>query len=282
MSGHTPLCERYYMRRAIVILMLLILPLPVLAVEEPIWVETDGESFQSEYDPPKEVMERARRDAERKAIEEALGSFIRAHTLVSNGQLSEDLTYASVRGKVEKILIIKEGWNGEHSVYNVRLKALVRPVYPERGEGITLKLFLSRSLLKEGEEVKVSYESSGDGYIYLFSVAADGSVTLLLPNRLQPDNQVTARKVYLFPPDGSPVKLRAMFLPGFQGNSAQEKIKAIVTRSREEILSVGYQEGIFKVYDAKSTGMLSDLVKRLNQLEPADWTEATAVYQLER
>ena len=37
-----------------------------------------------------------------------------------------------------------------------------------------------------------------------------------------------------------------------------------------------------KVYDAKSTAMISDLVKRLNQLEPADWTEASALYRIER
>jgi hypothetical protein len=39
---------------------------------------------------------------------------------------------------------------------------------------------------------------------------------------------------------------------------------------------------MFKVYDSKSTGMISDLVKRLNQLEPADWAEATAVYTIKR
>jgi hypothetical protein len=39
---------------------------------------------------------------------------------------------------------------------------------------------------------------------------------------------------------------------------------------------------MFKVYDAKSTGMISDLVKKLNQIEPTDWTEATAVYRIVR
>ena len=47
-------------------------------------------------------------------------------------------------------------------------------------------------------------------------------------------------------------------------------------------MPLGFQEGMFKVYDAKSTGMISDLVKRLNQLEPADWAEAAAVYRIER
>jgi len=36
----------------------------------------------------------------------------------------------------------------------------------------------------------------------------------------------------------------------------------------------------FKVFDAKSTGMVNDLVRKLNQLEPTAWTEATAVYKI--
>ncbi|MCG2710299.1 MAG: hypothetical protein L6246_08310 [Thermodesulfovibrionales bacterium] len=47
-------------------------------------------------------------------------------------------------------------------------------------------------------------------------------------------------------------------------------------------MPLGFQEGMFKVYDAKSTGMISDLVKRLNQLEPADWAEATVGFKIER
>ncbi len=40
--------------------------------------------------------------------------------------------------------------------------------------------------------------------------------------------------------------------------------------------------GIFKAYDAKSTGMISELVRKLNQLEPAEWTESTIIYRIER
>ncbi|MGZ3635589.1 MAG: hypothetical protein ACXWMO_07920 [Syntrophales bacterium] len=50
----------------------------------------------------------------------------------------------------------------------------------------------------------------------------------------------------------------------------------------EALLSFGFREGIFRVYDAKSTGMISDLVRRLNQIELTDWTETTAVYNLNR
>lgn len=39
---------------------------------------------------------------------------------------------------------------------------------------------------------------------------------------------------------------------------------------------------MFASYDASSTGMINDLVRRLNQLDPADWTESMAAYRIPR
>ncbi|MEW6674997.1 MAG: DUF4384 domain-containing protein [Nitrospirota bacterium] len=253
------------------------------ASEKPVWVEAEGEAYLSEMDTPKEVMERARRDAQNKAIEQAVGTFIKSHTLVSNSQLAEDLVYASVRGKIEKIEIIKEGWDEkDRNLYRVKLKALIKPVYPEKGEGISVKLSLSKTELKEGDEVKIFYQADSDCYVYIFSVAVDGSVTLLLPNSIIQDNSIKAGKAYSFPPDGNKIHLQAKFLPGYKKPVAEERIKIIVTKKKEDIIPLGFQEGMFKVYDSKSTGMISDLIKRLNQLEPSDWTEAVVVYNLSR
>jgi hypothetical protein len=73
-----------------------------------------------------------------------------------------------------------------------------------------------------------------------------------------------------------------MFLPDYKGKSAEERIKIVATRNKEDLLPLGFKEGIFQVYDDKSTGMISDLVRRLNQIELTDWTEATAVYYLRK
>ena len=48
------------------------------------------------------------------------------------------------------------------------------------------------------------------------------------------------------------------------------------------MIPLGFREGMFKVYDAKSTGMISDLVRRLNQLDPASWAEATLLYRIRK
>ena len=259
------------------------LPLVSLAAEKPIWVEATGNAQLGEMDTLKEVKDRAKRDAQNKAVEKAVGVFIKSHTLVSNSMIAEDLIYAAVRGKITKEEIIASDWDAkERNLYRIKIKALIEPLYPERGEGLSIKLSLSKTDLKEGEEVKIFYQVSEDSYAYIFSIAADGSVTLLLPNSNTPDNFIKAGRAYQFPPIDSRIHLKAMFLPNFKEASAEEKIKIIATRQKEDLLSIGFKEGIFQVYDAKSTGMISDLVRRLNQIEPTDWTETTAVYHLER
>ncbi|MBI5195796.1 MAG: DUF4384 domain-containing protein [Nitrospirae bacterium] len=268
------------MYKFIALIIVVLFTFPTFASENTVWITSEGEAYLSEVETPKEVMERAKRDAQNKAIEQAVGVFIKSHTLVSNSELAEDLIYAAVRGKIEKIEIIKEGWDEkDRNLYKVNLKALIKPVYPEKGEGMSLKLSLSKTDLKEDDEVKIFYQADTDCYVYIFSVAADGSVTLLLPNSTNQDNGIKAGKPYTFPGAGS---LQARFLPDYKGKTAEEKIKLIATRKKEDLISLGFQEGLSKVYDAKSTGMISDLIKRLNQLEPADWTEAVAVYTLTR
>jgi len=271
------------MKRLFAIIFLIILPVCSFASEKPVWVEATGEAYLGEIDTPKEVKGRARRDAQKNALEKAVGVFIKSHTLVSNNQLAEDLIYATVRGQIEKVEILHEEWDRkERTIYRATIRALIKPVYPDKGEGLFLKAYLSKTELKEGEEVKIFYEASSDCYIYVFSVATDGSVTLLLPNSAHKENFIRANTVNQFPASGSAIHLKAMFLPGYKGIVAEERIKLIATKEKEEILSLGFHEGMFKVYDSRSTGMISDLVKRLNRIDPAKWTEATAVYTLSR
>jgi len=259
------------------------LPLAGLAAEKPVWVTAEGEALQGELDTLKEVRARARRDAQAKAVEMAVGTFIKSHTLVSNSQVAEDLIYAAVRGKITKEKTMAADWDIQNRhLYKITIRALVEPVYPERGGGLSAKLHLSNVSLKEGEAVHIFYSVSEDAYVYIFSIAADGSVTLLLPNATLPDNFAQAGRAYQFPPVDSPIRLKAMFLPDFKGDSAEERIKIVATRKKEPLLPLGFKEGVFHVYDEKSTGMIGDLVRRLNQMELADWTEAVAVYWLKK
>ena len=270
-------------RKLLSFCLLLLATLPAHGAGNSVWIEATGESRMGELDTPQEVKLRARREAQNRAVEQGVGVFIKSQTLVTNNQLADDLLYAAVRGAIEKSEVLAEGWDGhDRNLYRVRLKALISPIYPERGQGLALKVGLSKSELKEGEAAKVIYQAGSDCYVYIFSVAADGSVTLLFPNSREKDNRVAANQGYEFPSAGSPLKLEALFLPGFQGVFAEEHLKIIATRNPEPIVPLGFQEGMFQAYDGRATGMINDLVKKLNQLDPADWSEATVTYRIVR
>jgi hypothetical protein len=263
---------------AILISSLMLCAIPA-AAEKPVWVSASGEAIQGEVETPKEVIERAMRDAQNKAIEQACGVFLKSHTVVHNSQVADDLIYAAVRGKIKNMEIIDAGWNKDNrSLYLVKIKALVEPVYPEKGEGLSAKLHLSKAELRQGEEVDIFFETSSECYVYLFSVAADGSVTLLFPNSRNQENKTEGKKAYKFPAPESGIKLKAMFLPDYRGKAAEETIKLIATKKKENLLPLGFKEGMFQAYDANSTGMISDLIRKLNQIDPTEWTEATARY----
>jgi hypothetical protein len=203
--------------------------------------------------------------------------------LVSNSQLVEDLIFAAVRGHIERLEVLEEGWESkERNIYQVKIKALIKPVYPEKDKGLQIKPALSKTDLQEGEEVKIFYQVNQDCYIYIFSIAADGSVTLLFPNSLNSQNFISKERVQEFPEPGSRIQLQARFLPNYPKNVAEERIKIIATQGKEDLIPLGFREGMFKIYDAKSTGLVSDLIKKLNQLDPASWAEATLMYRLRR
>jgi hypothetical protein len=248
-----------------------------LTISEPVVIEATGEASGSDLDSPREICSRAKTEAQRSAIEQAVGTFIRSHTIVSNGQIAEDLIHAQVNGRIGRLETMHE--ERALSRCRVRIRALVYPEFPDAREAIQVKAALSRSLLRAGEDVELQYQVNRNGYVYLFVVAEDGSVTQLLPNSEIRDNRVQAGTSYVFPQRASRIHLKAFLQKDTATTGADERIKIIVTHKPEPLLERGFQEG-FAVFDAGSTALVSDLLKRLSQLPLTDWGEATLEYRI--
>lgn len=257
------------------------LAIPIPDPTAPVWAEESGDYWGSEYESAKEMKEKAINDAKRKAIDKVVGVYIDSYTLVSNAQLADDLVRASVRGRIEKVEYADARVDKENNLHFIAtVKVLVKPVFPERGERIQVKLGLTKSALKEGDEIRISYQVNKDSYVYIYSIAADNSVTLLFPNKIYPDNKVLADAGQYYPPDEGPIRLTAECLPNSKEKLMMEKVKIIATRKKEIVLE-DFKQG-FLVYDSSSTGLVSELERRLRQLEWADWGEVTATYSVER
>ena len=244
-----------------------------------VWVEVVGSARGSYNDPPYEIMAQARGNAEKKAIEQAVGTFVKADTLVINSILDHKSVISKVKGRLEKVEVLEEVRDkADPDVFHVKLRALVRPVPLAEEEGVQVQVALNNSSFTDGDILQIHYQTNTDAYIYIYSVAVDNSVTMLFPNSRYQDNLVLAGEEQVFPPPGSSVPCRVYAMPDQGESAANEKIMVVATRRREVILQ-GFQEGN-QFYTAKTTGTFGELYRKLSRLEPADYGEAVAAYSI--
>ncbi|MDE3117745.1 MAG: flagellar assembly protein T N-terminal domain-containing protein, partial [Nitrospirota bacterium] len=81
------------------------------------------------------------RDAQRKAVEQAVGTMIASETLVENFQVLRDSIYSKSQGYIQKYDIVKEG--AQKDLYNVTISATVA-VGPLKNDLGALGLLMAR------------------------------------------------------------------------------------------------------------------------------------------
>lgn len=237
-----------------------------------------------------DVRARARDDARRNAIEQAVGVFVRSASVLHNSQITDELISSVSRGVIEQ-----EQWTDERieelkesrrsgpavAVYRVTLTARVRPVRVERRAGFELRGFLNKTVFQENEEAFIRIRSSQPAYLHVFSVTQDGSVTLLLPNKFMERNQILPDEEIVFPSEALRalgVRLRVSLPKG--AKSAREYIKVIATRRPVNLVGDDPSGDTFRTYRGSENGMIQDVIKRLGQLGDEDWTETTLPYEV--
>jgi len=237
-----------------------------------------------------EARGRARDDARRNALEQAVGVFVRATSVVHNAQIADELVSSVARGVIEE-----EQWTDERvedvkgdkrtgtlvSVYHTKLKALIRPVRVERRGTFQLQASLNKQVFQDGEEALIRVRSSQPAYVHLFSVTQDGSVTLLFPNRLVTKNLLGADQELAFPNDSQKalgIRLRVMLPQG--SKRVVEHIKVIATRKPITLAKDDSSGSVFQTFASREAGLVQDVVKNLALLEDEDWTETTLPYEV--
>ena len=237
-----------------------------------------------------EVRGRARDDARRNAVEQAVGVFVRSATVLHNSQITDELISSVSRGVIEQ-----EQWADEQieqvqdgkrpgpalAVYRTTVKAQVRPVRVERRAGFEVRGGLNKTVFQDNEEALITIRSTQPAYLHVFSVTQDGSVTLLLPNKFVARNQITPDQAVVFPNEtlrAMGVRLRVSLPKGEK--LAREYIKVIATRKPARLVGEEVTNGVFKTYTGAGNGMIQDVIKRLAQLEDEDWNETTLPYEV--
>ena len=255
---------------------------------EGVWVIAEAIVQLADDMTMQEGRSRSHDEARRKAIEKAVGVFVKGKTVVYNYVLAEDLVQSIVRGIITDEQVLEEGVrevrqpsNERATLYATKLKARVRPVPAERKAEFSLKVALNQTVFREGEEVEIRVSSGHDVYLHLFSVGQDDAVTVLFPNRFSQDTLIRAEQPFVFPDDSQrAMGIRLRVFPPAGVKRSMERIKVIATRKKRDLIKSKFREGIFQVYEGKDTGLMTDLLRELALLEDSDWAEATVPYEV--
>ena len=253
-----------------------------------IWVTAEGTVFFGNDTTIAQARTRSRDEARRKAIEQAIGLLVRARTVVYNFGVAEDLVHSIVRGVVIDEQILSEGLRevdigkGQKAlVHDTTLKALIRPVPAERHNDFVIKGDLNKSIFFANEEMVITVAASEAAYIHIFNVDQDNAVTVLFPNKFRRDNYVIGMKEFIFPDDDlREMGVRLRVVPPAGATKALEKIKLIATKKNLELPQGKFNEASFQTYQGHDTGLVTDLMKELTELEDTEWAEETISYEV--
>ncbi len=253
-----------------------------------VWVIAEAAIQFSDEMTVQEARSRARTEARRKAIEQAVGAFVKSNTVVYNHMLAEDLVQSIVHGIIADEQVLDEGVrevgarpNERATLYASKIKARVRPVRAERKVEVALTVRLNQNVFRAGEEMEIRIISDRDVYLHLFNIGQDDSVTVLFPNRFARDTLIRADREATFPDEAQRARgIRLRVLPPAGATRATERIKVIATRKPRDLVKAKFREGVFEAYEGKDTGMMTDLLRELALLEDGDWAETTVPYEV--
>lgn len=137
----------------------------------------------------------------------------------------------------------------------------------------------------EGQKMIVRVTATKDCYVYLFTVAADQSVTIFFPNRYRRDNVLKAGQSLEFPNADDQGKGIDFVLEVPQGPGAQTKewVTAIAIKHPVDLLSgTQIQEALEKSYSKSDTGLIDKLLEKLTHLQSSDVAQDVKEYAVIR
>ena len=142
-----------------------------------------------------------------------------------------------------------------------------------------VRVWLNKEVFRNGEEMIINVSSSKEGYITVLNFSADGTVTLLYPNKLKRNNKIEPNKEYQIPAkeDRDKMIFQVTTLPGHKRDT--EFIKVISTRGPINLLAEVKAHGNYGVMDSTKFAV-TEIARLMAAIPPESRAEDTASYQI--
>lgn len=249
-------------------------------------VEAQVEVAMNPGESQSDLRNRAVDQARREIVEKANGTSVRSITALNNAQVLLDLIHASSEGLVlnPEFLENGPGIQGQAFIWKVRLRAdVTEPRTIQQDPDFKIQINLDSELLRPDDRLHLTVRTTKDAYVHIFNVFADGSVTVLLPNRFHTDKHLAANTDLRFPSQAEERQGLSLVasLPKDQLDTA-ESIVVVATKRDVDLVQSDFKEAVLKEFEPGSTGLLSQLALKLFNLGDSEWVQNVATYRIVR
>jgi hypothetical protein len=124
---------------------------------------------------------------------------------------------------------------------------------------------------KVGDKININFKVSKPSYLTLLNIGTSGKLTILFPNKIYSNNFIEANKKYEIPGNDYGFEYQ------LQGPSGKEKLKAIVTEEKINIIEsqLSADGSLFKTVEPQAAARdISILEKKVESIPNHKWNEA--------
>jgi hypothetical protein len=250
-------------------------------------VTTSGEVYLANI-TPEEAQNLALQRARHEAVSQVCGVQIQAETLTRNFVLQGDFIHSVSYGRIvaEEVLLweidVEQSAPNKppEMMYRVTLRSEVQEEKGDPDPFYKVKVWLNKQVFETGEEMIINVSSTKEGYITVLNFSADGTVTLLYPNKLRRNNKIEPNKEYQIPAKedrGNLMTFQVSTLPDHKRDT--ESIKVISTRGPINLFSEVKAHGNYGVMDSTKFAV-TEIAKLMASIPPRQRAEDTVIYQI--
>ncbi len=144
-----------------------------------------------------------------------------------------------------------------------------------RGEKFEAKIWLEKDRLPIGDTAKIFFSTDQDCYLTIFGFATDGTITVLFPNRFEPNNKVKAKRIYELPREVGGYKIRV------RGPAGIEKLKLFATTKDVPLYQRDYSQSPFSAITDGDQEFVRGLEVTIDGIEKSNWAESSCEFLIE-
>jgi len=162
------------------------------------------------------------------------------------------------------------------------IRSFINPLWDDidaiksTGHKFKARVWTESDRLRIGDEAVICFEVGQDCHVTIFDYSTDGSITVLFPNRFQPDNRARPGQIYRIPPEEGGYRIR------IQGPPGREQLKLFATTEDVPLYVRDYSQTPFNSINDVDADSVRGLFATFEKMPETGWAEASWEFLVER